>query len=347
MLADAVAHSASPEVKAEFVKALAAKADKHQDAGVSIVQVLNSMKDSPALLQQTIKDIDAQLPAIIDGAAQKTVVSTRNGTVTNYDPEPLAELLNTVSKLQGEGAAEQKARIFDLAANKITEIRSNATAGNVVPFIGSSLYQGQPAEDLIRNGLTKLINSDTVGISSALEKDNKGKGLKAYVKSMLDTGNKTDQDAVGTMIARLLTGNGNNENQIARFERQTPGTTGLMYNQNARTLGFFAGAVHAATASMSGDRAKQANAVKNVFGTAASIVGVALPSAAAPAAGATGLTNQMVDDVVSKMDDEGYDIRDGLLEMTMPQDANGHLYTGPARDSYDAAFGATAARNNR
>ena len=209
ILADSIARNAPDNVKAEFVKIMADKAEKHQDVGTAAAQVLASMKDKPELLKQTLSELsDSQLQAIVDGAARKTEVSTRGGKVINYDPEPLAELLNAVSTLQGEGAATQKARLFEMSASKITQIRDEANAGGVVPFgVGSSLYYGQPAEDLIRNGLTKLLDSDTVGVVRELEQNENshtGKGITAYIKSMINAG---DKDNLALFVNRLMTGN--------------------------------------------------------------------------------------------------------------------------------------------
>ena len=78
-------------------------------------------------------------------------------------------MLNAVSTLQGKDAAEVKAELFEMSANKIAEIKENANANDVVPFgVGSSLYYGQHAEDTLRNGLTKLLDSDTTGIVNDL-----------------------------------------------------------------------------------------------------------------------------------------------------------------------------------
>ena len=284
------------------------------------------------------------MQAIVDGAARKTEVSTRGGKVINYDPEPLAELLNTVSTLQGTDAAKEKARLFEMSANKITQIREEANAGSVVPFGGSSLYYGQPAEDLIRNSLTKIIDSDTNGVVAALEQSNTGKGLKAYVKSMLDTGNKADQDVIGRQIARLLRGNDLSQDQISYFNQTIPGTDpNDEYYQNAKSLGLYAGAIHAATTSIKGDRATQANTLKNIFSTAAGLLGAKDPISGTLA---NGLTNQIVDNVVSKMDDEDYAIRDALIELTFPRDAKGNPYIGSGKTHWEASFAATAAKND-
>ena len=342
-LSRAIAGNASPEAKVEFVKTLAASASDNEQNALAIAEVIGGLKDNPAALKEALGALDdKQLKAVVNAATKEEYnASLMGGTGTmSFDAAPLRRMLDAAATSDDP---RLKARVFDVAGQRLKEIEEPGLLTNIT---APSIDRSSAARE-IREGLTNILNSDTIGVTTALENDNKGQGLKAYVKSMLNTGNEADQKIIGTMISRLLTGNDNKENQIARFERQVPGTTGLLYNQNARTLGFFAGAIHSATASMAGDRAKQANVIKNVFGAAAGIIGGVFPAAAAPAAGVTGLTNQAVDEVVSSMDDEGYDLRDGLLKLTMPRDANGHLYTGPARDSYDAAFAATAARNNR
>lgn len=212
ILARSVAENAAPEAKAEFVKHLAANADKHQNAGVAAAEVLASMKDNPALLEQTLKQLtDTELQSIVDGAARKTEVSTRGGTFTNYDSQPLANLLDAAATLKGDGAAAQKARLFEAGANKITEIREKA--------VNVGIYNGGASEDAIRNSLTKVINSDTEGVVKSLKENNiNGNGVTAYVKSLINAG---DNAQIGQVIARLSKGNEAQGDAYTRFGERT------------------------------------------------------------------------------------------------------------------------------
>lgn len=329
LLADAIAKNSPDNVKAEFVKLMADKADKHQDAGAAVAQVLTSLKNNPALLNRTLSQLsDSQLQSIIDGAARKTTVSTRGGSVTNYDPEPLAELLNAVSTLQGDGAAKQKARIFEAAANKLTEIRENATAKNVVPFGGSMLYHGQPAENMIRDGLTKIMDSDTENVVRSLKENFvDGSGLTAYVKSLINSG---DNKKIGEMIARLSKGNDLQGDALTRFGQKTADDDAnrTQIYSNAQVLGYFGGSVLAATRQVSGDAAKQAETLKNIFGTITGGIGAVNTPLGVSGAIINGLSSGAVVDITTQLSKGKIKDAEAMQKLLIPREVDGSLYRG-------------------
>jgi hypothetical protein len=159
---------------------------------------------------------------------------------------------------------------------------------------------------------------------------------------MLNAG-EDSQKQLGVFMSRLLTGNNNDQNQLTRFEQQTAGALGSQYYQNARTLGYFAGAIHATTGDIAKDNERRGNILKNIFDTAAGIIGAKFPVEAALG---KGLSIEMVDQIVSAQNGESFDLRDALIRLSFPvvpdntpdNYNDNDVYTGPAVTHYEAAF---------
>lgn len=321
ILARSVSENAAPEAKAEFVKTMAANADKHQNAGVAAAQVLASMKDNPALLEQTLSQLtDTELQSIVDGAARKTEVSSRGGKITNYDPEPLTNLLDAVATLKGDGAAAQKARLFEASANKITEVRENA-----VKF---GIYYGASAENAIRNSLNGVINSDTEGVVKSLKENNiDGKGITAYLKSLINTG---DNAQIGRIIARLSKGNDVQGDARTRFGARTADDDAAKTQilSNAQVLGYFGGGLLAATRQVSGDAAKQADMLKTIFGTITGGVGAINPELGVAGAVINGLSASAINDITSQLAKGKISDAEAMQKLLIPRESDGALYRG-------------------
>ena len=269
--------------------------------------------------------------AIVDGAARKTEVNTRGGQVRNFDPEPLANLLEAVSTLSGEGSAKEKARLFEMGANKITQIRDEANSNGVVPF-GLGTYYGQPAEDLIRNSLTKILDSDTTGVMTQMETLNrKGKGMTAYIKSMINSGEK---DQLATFINRLQRGNDLSQNPIENFTKKTTDAEGNEYFRNASIMGYFTGSIISATEQITGDRTKQAEIIKGIFGNVLSLADAGKGGTVIGAA-----SSQIVNDITERLNKGNIELAEALTELTYPRTSNGEPYEGSAERDYDIAVG--------
>lgn len=333
ILARSIAENASPEAKAEFVKNLAAQADKHQNAGVAAAQVLAGMKNNPALLNSTLKELDdsGRLSSVVDAAARKTEVSTRGGTITNYDPQPLRDLLDAAATLQGSNVTRQQTRLFELAANKITEIRDNARFAT---------YYGQPAEDLIRGGLTNILNNNTGGVVGQLEINNNGAAMTAYLKSALNAG---ENDQVRQFINRLTTGNP--PTNPTEFIEQNSGTPDKPIYQNARSLGFFAGSLFSASRQITGDANKQAEIIKNVLGVALGAGGAANPASGVVASLANGLTAEAARRLLDGVNGDHARLQEEFFKLFLPPGADGNPYSGTAKEAFNGSFSITALRN--
>lgn len=333
-LGRAVAAHATDAAKEAFVRAQASRAETDGAAAVSVAEVIGSMGDNPSALQRTLAGLSqSQINKIVEGATQENWVSNfmSGGATVFYDAAPLGRMLEAVASV---GDPNTKARFFEPAAARLKEIED---AGGAVETIGGIIYSKGDSVNQIRNGLTALLNGDTNGVVGALERNLRdGKGLTMYVKSMINSG---QTQALGEMIARLQTGNGRNENAIGRFGEMRTGSDGRPYYDNAENLGYLMGAVHAAIKDISGDRDKQANILKNIFGAVLGAVGARNPATGVVASALNGLTSSVVDAVTDSLKNGDKDLLESLRELAFPRDARGETYEGAAETAYDSAVG--------
>ena len=344
----AIAANAPDSVKADFVRAAARNGgDKDPAVAVAMAEAIGGLKNNPAELNRLIGSTagaqrnggltQAQLNRIAEAASQEKSTTYATGgygasTTVTYDPAPLRRMLDAVASA---GNADTKARVFEAGATQLKKVEE---AGGIIESIGGvNRYKGDATQQ-IRDGLTGILNKDTVGTVSSLEHQFRdGKGLAAYAKSMINAG---QDKQLGTFISRLLEGNGNTQNPIDRFGQQVTGSDGKPHYKNAGDLGYFVGAIHAATSSITGDRDKQANIVKNIFGSIAGAVGATGPGAGVAAAIVNGLTAATVDEVTSRLNDGTTDLRTALRELAFPHDPKtGDTYEGAAEADYDSAAG--------
>ena len=112
-----------------------------------------------------------------------------------------------------------------------------------------------------------------------------------------------------------------------------------MYYQNAQVLGYFAGGVAAATKQITSDRTKQADIIKNVFGTALSLAGGVNSTVGANSTIANGLSQTIVNDVVDRLNKQTMEIDEALTKLTIPHNPQtGKPYNGEAEESYKTNF---------
>ena len=147
-----------------------------------------------------------------------------------------------------------------------------------------------------------------------------------------------------TFIDRLTKGNDLAGDPTARIE-QNFGKPPQQIYQNARNLGFFAGSVYAATRQITSDTNKQADIIKNIFGSALGAVGAKNPATGVAAALANGLTAEVARNIVDGINNKTIDLREGLIRLTLPPDQSGDPYSGVAKDAYNSSFSATALQN--
>jgi hypothetical protein len=333
-LGRSVAAHGSDAAKEAFVRAQAARAETDPAAAVAVAEVIGSMRNNPAALERTLAGLSqSQINKIVEGATQERWLANpmSGGATVFYDAAPLGRMLDAVASVRNPGI---KAAFFEPAAAQLKKIED---AGGTVETIGGIIYSKGDSVNQIRNGLTNILNSDTTGVVGALERSSRdGKGLTMYVKSMINGG---QTQALGEMIARLQTGNGKNENAVRRFGEVRTGSDGRPYYDNAENLGYFMGAVHAAVKDISGDRDKQANIIKNIFGAVLGAVGAKNPATGVVASALNGLTSSVVDAVTDSLKNGDKDLLESLRELAFPRDGRGETYEGGAETAYDSAVG--------
>lgn len=336
LLSEAIAKNAPDAVKAEYLGVISGRIEKDEEFALGAAQILASLKNNPQALETAVQNLsDGQLKAVVAAASQETFSGNPlNGTPqVSYDTKPLVDLLGAVS---GSQNASLKARVFEAAALQMKEI---SEAGSALPTVVALGKDAEVAQ--VRTALTNLLQSDATGIVTKLEKKNTAQGMTAYLKSMLGNG---EGDKVRELIASLVKGNDSSENPAARIETNF-GTPEKPIYQNARTLGFFAGSIFSATKQITDDVNKQADIIKNIFSAGFGAAGAANPASGVAASIANGLTAEAVKGIVDGINNETKDLRQALLELTLPPDASGEPYSGVAKDAYNGSFSATAIQN--
>lgn len=333
----AVASHASDAATEQFIRASAGRAQNDPTTALAVAEAIGGLGNNTAALERALSGLtQTQIDKIAQAATQERMhTNPYGGSITvTYDAAPLGRMLDAVSRV---GNTDIKARFFEAGAQQLKKVEETNTGLGLVVLKGDS-------ESRIRNGLTNILNSDTTGVVNSLENEFRdGKGLTAYMKSMLDSGQERQ---VGEMISRLLEGNDHSQNPIDRFGQRVNRPDGPQYD-NAEDVGFFLGAIHAAAKQITGDRDKQANIVKNIFSTIAGAVGATGPQAGVAAAILNGLTTATVDDVVSRLNNGTLDLRDGLRLLAFPRDPqSGEPYEGAAEAAYDSAVGRVIDANN-
>ena len=339
---EAVAGRGSDAAKEGFVRAAAAKAESDPATALAVAETIASMKNNPAALERTLGALtQTQIDKIVEAATQKHQYTSTNWslggppsatTTITYNAAPLGRMLDAVASV---GDPKLKARFFEPAARQLKEIEE---AGSVIESIGGINYFKGESVSQIRNGLTNILNSDTTGVVGALETmpdSYTGKGLTAYLKSMLASG---QEKQVGEFVTRMLLGNDLKGNAVERFRAQTPGTSGDSLYDNAENLGYFLGAVRSAAKQISDDMGKQADFVKNIFGAVLGAVGAAGTGPGVAAAGLGWLSSELINGVSNRMKDGKMNIYDALIQLGLPRvDAN-TIYDGPAEAAFKSAF---------
>ncbi|MGI9055140.1 MAG: hypothetical protein ACR2F2_04985 [Pyrinomonadaceae bacterium] len=342
-LADSVANNSSGATKAALINRMTANVETNERAAIAVAELIGGMSNNPRELEGVLQNLtQPQFAAIMRAASQEEIHSTPSlspyggGSVyTTFEPQPLVDMLNAVSRT---GNAELKANVFQAASLELKRIEE---AGGILnPVAG----QGDAAA-LVRNSLTTLLDSDATGIMTELEHNfRNGDGISAYTKSMLDAG---QNEQLGNFIAKLSKGNDLTGNPLTRFGNQVRGTDGNPHYQNAQVLGYFAGALFSGAKQITGDRTKQADMLKNVFGTIAGATGaINLPAGVASSV-LNGLTSAIVGEVTDGLNKGTMDMEEALERLIFPRDpATGDTYEGAAEADYDSAFSRVVLRNS-
>jgi hypothetical protein len=339
-LGRAVAQNASSDVKVDFVRRMAGSVENNRAAAEAVAEVISGLQNDPAALDRALGSLsDTQLQKLMEKiSVHGYAVSSPYGSAytTEYKGELLAKMLGAVARSNNP---EVKARVFHLAAQHLKSIED---APNFLP--ANAIIGKNDAAARIRDGLTNLINSDPVGIMTSLEHNYRnGEGITAYVKSMLDAGKTTE---LGNIIAKLSKGNDLRGDPLARFGQQVRGTDGNPHYQNAQVLGYFAGALFAAAKQITSNRSKQADMLKNIFGTIAGAAGAANPASGVASSILNGLTSQIVNEVTDGLNRGTMSMEEALEKLIFPRNpTTGESYEGAAEADYDSAFSRVVLRN--
>ena len=338
---DSIANNASAATKADMIGRMSGYVEKNEASARGVAEIIAGLANNPRELEGALQNLtQTQLAAIMKAASQEeihTVTSPYGGgsVYTTFDPQPLADMIDAVSRT---GNAELKANVFQAASLELKRIQEADGILNPVP--------GQDdAAALVRNSLTTLLDSDTTGIMTELEHNfRNGDGISAYAKSMLEAG---QNEQLGSFIAKLSKGNDLTGNPLDRFGDQVRGTDGNPHYQNAQVLGYFAGALFSGAKQITGDRSKQADMLKNVFGTIAGATGAANPASGVASSILNGLTSAIVTEVTDGLNKGTMDMEEALERLIFPRDPNtGDSYEGAAEADYDSAFSRVVLRNS-
>lgn len=282
-LGAAVGRHASTQTKLDFIRALSANGaltDQQSVHGVyvggsmsqlsdpqarAVAEVIAGMGGSPTAARKALESLTTdQLNAVVKAAADPTMhIAGQGSSTVSYDTATFKKVMEVAGKT---GDADLKARVFAAGA----EVLREAESGNLfTPVLGDTAA--------MRQGMHSLLMSDVNGVvgelaSNAETRD--GTALAIYAKSAL---NAKEFDQLGEVQARLSLGNDLKGDPIASFGATVKAPDGSERYLNAERLGYFAGAMNAATKSISGDAAKQAELTNAVIKSALTLVDKAAP----------------------------------------------------------------------
>lgn len=339
-LGRAIGQNASSGARADFVANMAGSVEKSRGASEAVAEVIAGLQNNPAALDRALGSLsDSQMQKLMENISVRgtSTATPFGGAYTiEYKGELLGKMLDAVAKSNDPNV---KARVFNAAA---LQLKSIENAPNLMP--ATAIIGKGDAAAKIRDSLTNVLNSDVTGIMTSLEHSYRnGEGIAAYAKSML-AGGKTAE--LGQIIAKLSKGNDLKGDPLARFGTQVRGTDGNPHYQNAQVLGYFAGALFAGAKSITGDRSKQADMLKNVFGTIAGGVGALNPPAGIASSVVNGLTQTVVNQVTDAVNSGTMDMQEALQKLIFPRNVNtGELYEGAAEADFDSAFSRVVIRN--
>ncbi|MFD1712540.1 hypothetical protein ACFSF0_18220 [Ottowia flava] len=280
-LGAAVGRHASTNTKQEYIKALSANGALTDQARVTgssfgttmtqmsdpqaraVAEVIATMGNSPTAARNALESLTSeQLNAVVNAAADPTMITTSSmggsSVSSHYDTATFQRLMEVAGKTDN---ADLKARVFAAGAN----VLKDAESGNLfAPVLADTAA--------MRAGMHSLLMSDVNGVvgelaSNAETRD--GSALATYAKSAL---NASEFDQLGAVQARLSLGNDLKGDPIQNFGATTKAPDGTDRYINAERLGYFAGAMNAATRSISSDAAKQAELTNAVIKSGLSII---------------------------------------------------------------------------
>ncbi|MBP7531029.1 MAG: LysM peptidoglycan-binding domain-containing protein [Ottowia sp.] len=234
----------------------------------SVAEVIASMDKSPTAARRALETLTTdQLNAVVKAAADPTMfnsASQAGSSVTmHYDTATFQKLMEVAGKT---GNADLKARVFAAGA----EVLKEAESGNLfTPVLADTAA--------MRKGMHSLLMSDVNGVIGELASNQEtrdGSALATYAKSAL---NAKEFDQLAEVQVRLSLGNDLKGDPVAQFGTATKAADGTDRYLNAERLGYFAGAMNAATKSISGDAAQQAELTTAVLKSGLTLIDKVAP----------------------------------------------------------------------
>ena len=305
--------------------AITEKVDKDAKA---ILTVLNSFdtgtSEGRASFDQAINSLpQSVLNNVVKAGVSETTYTSQGSYSVSYRTETVNKLLDRAAK---SGEAAVKGKIFSSAADVVSSMRAVQNA----LLVGSA---ANPNIQDITGRMTTLMNTDPRGITNQLNQadtQGAGLGLSTYISEVLRNDPEGGSKIIGEQLAQLQ-GAGTGLSPIDFFKQQVSNRDGELYYKNAETLGYYAGSMRAGVDKLNADGTKTGTLVKSILG--ASISAASLGRASGTA---TGLTNLMVDEIVSQANGDRTKIALQLQGLAMPVYADGERYRGPAETAFNA-----------
>ncbi|MFK7853108.1 MAG: hypothetical protein AB8B79_03300 [Granulosicoccus sp.] len=308
------------------------------DQDARAVSTLIGSLSGASSVEQAIGSLsDSQLESVLRAGTQPSASTFAMGhassTSYSFDTSGLTAVVNAVATT---GDANLKARVFELAARQIDDIRS--TDSVLAPNTTADDRAGEVAD-----ALANLLESDTVGIITSLERGDgllssrTGNGLSSYTAELIRQG---DLDTVRETVAKLQAGNDLNGDPATYLASSTTDEHGNRDFQNASNLGFFVGSVREGIGAIQSDADEQAATLNTIFGVAFGLGGLGIPSGQVASKAALviakPLTAALVESVTGDLANGHTNLGDAIEQLALPADVYSSDVTGPFGDAIDA-----------
>jgi hypothetical protein len=262
------------------------------------------------------------LSSVVKAGVGETAYYSSNSVSVSYKTDQINTLLD---KVAGSGDAEVKGSVFAEAGKVVSGMRENADTIFVGTVGADKDIQG------IVDRMTTIMDSDPRGVTDQANKvDMYGLGLSNYVAEVMRNDPEGGAKILGDQLAKLQ-GAGTGMSPTEFFEQQAPGTNGTPYYKNAETLGYYAGALRAGVDKLNAGTTETGTMVKAILGASISAASLGRGSGAV-----SGLTNLVVDEVVSQANGSRTETARVLEQLAIPVDGNGDRYQGPATATFDS-----------
>lgn len=263
----AIKENASPQMKLDFIKDLAetgqiqqpkqqnlylgtAIAHTNHNAGAEAAgQMLSTLNGDD--FTNAVKSLSPeQLSAVMNSSVHfYRIRGAYGGVFPNADMSLTRDIVSAAATSRD---ADVKARVFIAA----TQALSFAPEGGTLPK-----GKTKPVTD----ALTKVLDSDTTGIVTALtQPKNRTDGLSALRTYLREKVENKEYGDIGRFITKLRRGNNLQNNPEDFLDREVKDLNGKPYYLNQRNLGYFTGSVAAAVNAVASSEKEQAAIAANI-----------------------------------------------------------------------------------